>query len=537
MISLLRSRFDFLGGRVFFLGSGKLTVFHWHKGGLSNSYVFDATNEGLFHYSRYLQEVPDVPVCILVDVVEEEFRRETMPHVYLADRRTLISRKKSRLFRDSPYVCALMQGRESEGRRDDRVLFTALMNQEILRPWLEPLPEHKVPLAGIYSVPILSELLLKWLPSSSTYSLVVSLQRTSGLRQSFFLNQQLKISRLATMKRAGEVPDASYILEEVEKIHKYLNSLRLTLPDEALDIYLLSHGRLLSDLRMQCSNSALIRYHLMDVNEVGRRMGMKRALSSTFCEPLFAHLLLKSPPKHNYATSTQTPYYQLHRVRNGMLVGSLLLILGSALWSGFTLMEGIGFRQRSIAAEQKANFYEARYQIARERLKETPVPPTEIRVAVDLVDTIDQYKTSPVDMMTVISKGLTGFPSIQVDKLQWATSTDPNYEFGNVRPGEVPNRSGATTPTPATNIPYRFFQIALVAGYLEPFDGNYRAALATINEYAETLRSMKSVYHVDVVTLPLDTSSDARLQGTAGVDKGEAKFSIRIVVGMGNEAG
>ncbi len=535
-MSLLRSKFDFLGRRVFFLGSGKLTVYHWHKGGLSNSYVFDATEEGLFHFSRYLEETPDVPVYLLVDIVEEEFRQENVPHVYLADRRTLIARKKNRLFRDSPYVCALMQGRESEGRRDDKVLFTALMNQEILKPWLELLPQHKIPLAGIYSVPILSETLLKSLPGSSTYTLVVSFQQTSGLRQSFFHNQQLKMSRLATTRRLGEVPDASYILEEVGKIHKYLNSLRLTLPDEALDVYLLSHGRLLSDLRTQCNDSALIRYHLVDVNEVGRRIGMKRMLSSPFCEPLFAHLLLKSPPKHNYATPSQTPIYQLHQIRNGLLVGSLLLILGSALWSGFTLMEGIGFRQKRIAAEQKADFYEARYQMARERLKDTPVSPAEIKVAVDLVDTIDQYKTSPFEMMKIISNGLTRFPSIQLEKLDWGASTDPNDQIGSTRTRGSENRIGAPPTAEATNTSYRFFQIALVTGYLDPFDGNYREALATISEYAETLRTMDSVYDVSVVTLPLDTSSDARLRGTTGSEAGKANFSVRVVLGMGNEA-
>ena len=139
MTSLLRSKFDFVDRRALFLAGDKLIIHHWRGGaledsfvfnfGVSNSSAFDWDGEGvgenfekvgsddlpltpLAMVARYLRETPLMPTYLFVDVVEEEFRLDTAPHVVGRDRRALINRKINRLFRSAPYYCAIRQGRD-----------------------------------------------------------------------------------------------------------------------------------------------------------------------------------------------------------------------------------------------------------------------------------------------------------------------------------------------------------------------------------------------------------------------------------------
>ena len=185
MISSLTSKFEFSNRRALFLSAHKAAIYQWTKGDLSSSYLFDVDGEGRKNFERYLQQTPNSPLYIIVDVFEEEYRRETIPHVIGSDRAAVIDRKQKRLFRDTPYYHSEIQGREEEGRRDDRILLTAITNPDIVRLWVQLLDQYKVPLAGIYSLPLFTESILKIIPEPSNNTLIVSLQTVSGLRQTF----------------------------------------------------------------------------------------------------------------------------------------------------------------------------------------------------------------------------------------------------------------------------------------------------------------------------------------------------------------
>ena len=94
-------------------------MYHWYNGRIASSYLFDINDEGREYFERYLRQTPNSPIYIMVDVFEEEYRRETIPHVFGPDRQALLSRKQDRLFRDTPYTYTQTQGREEEGRRDE----------------------------------------------------------------------------------------------------------------------------------------------------------------------------------------------------------------------------------------------------------------------------------------------------------------------------------------------------------------------------------------------------------------------------------
>ena len=535
MISSLISKFEFSNRRALFLSANKVAVYHWQNGQLGSSYLFDVTQEGRDNFERYLKETPNTPMYILVDVFEEEYRRETIPHVFGSDRKALIKRKQGRLFRDTPYRFTKVQGRETEGRRDDIIFLSAMTNPDVIKPWVALLEKYKIPMQGINSLPLFTESLLSLIPNPSDNMLLVSLQSISGLRQTFFQNREFRISRLVQMPRYGTVSYSPLILDEVEKVRRYLNSMRLITPDEPLDIYFLLAGNLLEEINQEHTDSGLLNYHLLDINSLMDQSTTPAKLSTPFADQFFIYQFLKQRPANRYASSAETRYAKMRRMRYAMLTASVLLILSSVIWGGFNTVGGLTYKQQSVEADNKARFYASRYEISRERLPETPVEAADLLVAVELAENLAQYKSSPIDMVKFISKGLNRFPDVTLDNVEWAASSDPNLSIGKGRHVDSKQDMAGITNSVLNDSSYRYYQIAMIKGHIAPFDGNFREAIATINKFTETLRSGKSVYDINIVTLPLDVSSNTSLQGNTRSVAKKANFSIRVVLGIGNE--
>lgn len=527
MISLLKSKFDFFNKRAVLLSSDKLTIYHWHRGELGSSYLFEIDERGQANFERYLQETPNIPIAIVVDIIEEEYRVDTIPHVFGPDRKAVLQRKQSRLFRDSPYCNTEFQGRDEQGRKDDNVLFMSISNPGIIRPWLKLLGKYKVPLKGIYTLPLISGSVFETLANFSNNALIVSLQSISGLRQSYFQNKKLKISRLSSMPRYGTVSFAPKIIDEVDKIRRYLASLRLISTDEPLDIYFLAHGELLEDLNRQQADSGTVHYHMLDIDELGKNEGLIQSQISPFSDRFFMHYFLKRNMPNSYASRNEMRYSRMRDLRNTMFALSFIIMLFSSVYSGLNFMSGANFKQQSDAAQKKTSFYSARYQMARERLPKTPVEPVDIEIAVKMAKTLDDLKATPLEMFKFLSSGLDAFSNIKLDNIDWLSGFNPDEN----------SEKSLNNSNSQKEVDYRYYQIATIQAHLEPFDGDYRKAIATVNEFAEILRKKGSVYDVNIISLPLDISSNTSLQGNTQAVGKEAMFKLRAVIGVGNETG
>ncbi len=534
MTSSPRSSFEFLNRRALYLGASQGTVYQWGRNGLSSALVFDTDETGINAFARYMHDCPRSPMYLLVDLVEEEYHQESIPHVGGGDREALCERRMQRLFRGTRYVHAEFHGREPDGRKDDIVVFSAITNPDALHPWLRVLDATKTPLAGIYSVALLSEMLLPKLQAAAGAALLITLQSGSGMRQSFFQDGKLKISRLARLPRRGTVPYGPFLLDEVERIRLYLNSLRLLPVSQPLDVHIVVDEELAREMTPLCSDNELARFHLVTSTDLSSRLGIANIQPSLYSNNLYAHLLLAKKPKNQFANGKETRYFALERMRLGMLAASLVIVLAGAAWGGLGLMQALGYQQDRINASHKADFYQARYQSARARLPKTPVGAYDLKTAVQLVAQLHRHKQSPLPQMQIISQALGRFPALKVDAYTWVGSADPNasLEKGKTRQAEELARINP-------EVPYTYYQIGRLQGYLEPFDGNYRQALEMVNEFAEALRRFDDVVDVRIEELPLDVSSEARLTGAANDRPGSlpvAKFSLKIVLGVGHES-
>ena len=536
MISLLRSRFSEVARRAAYLTAERLIVYHWSGGRLAKSFVFATTGNGHAHFERYLQETPKVPTYMLVDIVEEEYRQDTVPHVMGGDRKAALELKRNRLFRGTPYTNALVQGRQSEGRRDDIVLLTGLVNPALIDPWVQLLEKHKAPLAGIYSAPVLGQELLKRLHVKTEHSLLVTLHSSGGIRQSFYTGPHLKLSRLARMPRLGSVPFLGYLLEEVERISRYLASIRV-LPGEApLDVYILAHGRPLEELQRGVKDTELNRFHILDIEAAASQLKMGQDVDTPFSDAVFSHLLLTTKPASHYTVSKQQRYFQLYQARLGIQGVALGTLLAAILFSGMNFLTGVNFRQESELALQKANYYQGRYEAAHAGLPTTPIPLADIKAAIDTVKAINAHRSTPGTMLETVSTALQAYPRLQVKKIDWVASLDANQTVGDA--AAATGAAGTAAEEPINDPAYPHFQIAVVQGYIDPFDGDFRRALDEVNHFAEALRALPDVKRVKVLKQPLEIDPSASVQGGSEQTKAEkeAEFEIKIVLGVKREA-
>ncbi|MDZ7734841.1 MAG: hypothetical protein U5P41_00790 [Gammaproteobacteria bacterium] len=514
--------------------SERAIVYQWEKQCLSSGYIFALTEEGLARFEQYLQTNSEDPVYVVTDLPDEEFKYDKIPHVGAGDRKSLIERRLTRSFRSVKYSYYEIQGREQEGRRDDNVLFAGITEDEAIQPWIARLLEHKVPVAGIYSVALLTRHLLGAVGHEGGPGLIVSLERNAGLRQTFFLNKNFKFSRLVRMPRYGTEPYAPVIRDEVEKMLRYLHSMRYLTNETLSRVCLIGDKTLLNELKEECKDRPGIEFVFISLDHISERIGLIYDFVDPFAESVYAYLALKNRPRNIYAKEEETRYYQLRNIRNFMLGSSIFILLASLIWGGLSFMEAVTLKQQSISAVSKTEFYQTRYDMAKERLPELPVEPRDLKTAVSIADSLEAYQATPLPLFRTLSSALQQFPEIQISSMEWLSALDPDTTPQGDRTAQPDTRTSSSTAQD-NDADYLYYQIANIKGYMAPFDGNYRRVISRINQLVEALRNEDDIYDVRIMTMPLDVSSEASLRGAADAVATQAEFSFRLVMGIADE--
>ena len=520
--------------RAFVVSGARLTVHHRRGSKLLDPFSFEADEEGLARFTRYLERFPNDVTCLLADVVED-FREETIPHVLAWDRRALLRARAARAFPDARYVHSTRLGREPEGRRDDRVLFSGITRPEVLAPWLAPMARHAAPLAGISSPAMLTGPMLKAIGAGGGHVLVVSIQSGGGLRQTCFRRGRLRLSRLAAMPDLAPGGHGSHVLAEVERTRRYLGSLHAAADEGRLEVHVLSHGgpleELRRELRREAGDDVRGECTLVDLAAVARKLGMRRWGGEPTADRLFVHVLAKrrAPPNH-YATPGETRHFSMLQARSFLKAASAGLVAGGCLFGGVTFLEGViaGGHARTLALQSM--LYEHRYREARAELPLAPAEPADLERVVSAAGALRSRRADPVDLLELVSHALAGFPRVRIDSLSWRAGADAEAPSDDGVGGEDGHRPAPPAGEEPRRDPKVLFQIALVGARIEPFDGDHRAALDTIRGFAGTLAASPGVEHVEVVKFPLDLSPERTLSGDAGTPAGAAEFEIRVML-------
>jgi hypothetical protein len=514
--------------QLFYLTNSSMAACTWQGGRLGAPVVFDNDADGWHAFGRHIHGTENLPACLLVDLVEEDFQRDSIPHVMGRARHALIERRLTQLYRETPYRQATVQGREKEGRKDDRMLFSAITNAELIRPWIDAMNEACVPLAGIYSVALLSQLLLKKLVLGNQPLLLVT-HLKSGLRHSYCDDGQLRFSRLTPLSGENSETIADALETETAKTRQFLASTRL-LPREApVTVVMLTATRHVAALQSACVDSATVMYRFLALDDCARQLRVRMHDDAALSEQLFLSLLGARAPARHYMLPQPTRLYRLWQTRVGLYAASAATALAALALTGVNSFDAIDTAGSVRQTTLEANAADARYRTLVASLTGIKRNPSDMRAAVEMHRMLDANAPGPSGLLKTISQALAAQPLLQINRIDWQTSdTEPPAV-----PTASPGQQGDVDPPPsgaAIGIPGKPYELLLIDGEVAVPPAQVRSALDSVQQFVATLQK-DSHLAVTLTRTPIDISPGSRLTGQAGSDAAETRpvFAIRIV--------
>jgi hypothetical protein len=463
---------------------------------------FSETPDSRENFAALLQ-AEKCPAYLLTDLIEEDFRHEIVPYLTGGAHTALLRRKFDQFYRGTPFHQAVQLQRQKTGRRDVDMLFSALTNPSLITPWLNIMLAQQAPLVGIYSVPQISAPLIKDHPSN--HLLLISWEKFSGLRQTYFSEHRLQISRLTPVHTELTFHDA--VVNELSRTYQYLKSLSLLPSGQILDVRILCHTKDRNELQNKLPNDEDVRYDFSDIEEVGRQLKIDYRFTDSDASQIFLHQLTAKRPGSNYANAEQIRYYTLWQLRRALNWSSALLLLASIFWATAVFWQNSGNAADAESLEFKAQRVLKEVQQIALSFPSTHAPAADMKAGVSIMRKLDQYEPIPQIILKPISTALDRFPQIELKELGWqASATEP-----------VASNTRADVPA----------QVVILKGDLQGFDNNYRAALAYLDRFQLDLGQRG--YQVTALTKPLDVSPSGSLADQRGAGENELAFSIKLV--------
>jgi hypothetical protein len=489
--------------------------------------VFPNDASGLAGFDEFLVACAGAPAYLLADIVEEDYRFEMLPHAFGADRRDMVQRKLKQHYRNTPYVAACRIGREGSKRRDDRYLFSALTNANLLAPWLQAASARGMPVAGVFMLPIVSATLFQTLRIAAANLLLVS-QQSGGLRLTFFRDGQFRLSRL-TRGDGGRGGDrARFITDEISNTRVYLHALRTTRLDEQLTLLLLDRDdTLVEATRAIALDNPSLQCMRLGRRELSSRLKLPEAALDLSPDSVYLRLLEMHTPASNLAPASLTAGFRRLQVRRAIYAAAGGLAVAAAAWSALNLWHAAEVHAEKMQAAQQTVLTQAQYREAARRFPAAPTSSQNLKRTVEIAQQLGEGVRSPEMFMRIVGAALEATPGVALSALAW------KYGAGEAdADGAQRGATSAPAPSGGGAVGHRR-QSGVIEGEIRPFRGDYRAAVASINAFAARLARDPAVADARIVKLPLNVDPALALAGNtldSREQTGTAEFKVLVVL-------
>lgn len=518
--------------RIFYFTGQKLTVFHWGHKCFSGTCSFESDTDGLDKFRHYLETAEKTSTKLLVDVVEEDFRKESIPHVHGGDRKAVISRLLDRHYRSSnQYTYAEIIGRQKEGRKDDEVLIGGITNPYLIQPWISIIEECSVPLSGVWTLPLVSKKLLPLIGAKKGPVLLVSQQVSSNLRQTFFRDGKMLSSRQSVITQ--DMADASKIGDsaqpEVERTVEFLRNQRMVEPDEVIQIHIVGSDEQLESLEESFESTPLNQIRIHRISELHEKTGVQD-LKGKYSDGLFAWLCMSQwEPKGHYGEIAQYDqhYYKLASV--ALYALSIVIVLVALLTTESNISSTVEYGKSVELLRTQAKEYKKVYKKKFEEFEPVFTHARSMNAAVDLADKIYRNsKVSPLDFMIELSNVLNKpeLGKIQVKKIEWKTE-----QISESKGQKIVSMTDSDLISDD-----RIRHAGILKGRIDVPDNNYRGSVDRVNAIIDALLKHSRIIEVEAIDMPVEVRSEKGFTDESGVDaktvtqEQTGLFSLRIIM-------
>ncbi|MBA3581433.1 MAG: hypothetical protein H0W44_03155 [Gammaproteobacteria bacterium] len=494
--------------QLFYFNGQEMQVLSWQDNTLQRRvYASDETGEAAFR--ALLRAEVRKPLRILLDISDEDIRVDTMPHVSGRDREDVQRRLLDKHFRDTQLRQLHIQDRQLDGRRDDIVLVSALTQTQKIEYWLTIIEAENKPIQGLYSLPLLVPRLVKSLEIFSTTFLLLSPFGTQAVRQSFYLNGHLKLSRIAAL--GTESSSGTDVRFEMERSRRFLENQRYINRDTNLAVYVIAESAVAEQWAIALAQVPDINVSALHVNEIAQRLNIP-ALSPNF-ETLLAYWLMQDRyAKPHYRISKQRRLYYLYLARRTLLGLSLAFMILATLLCAALIAHGYWLKSQlpTIATETQAA--EHAYQSMVNDVSDLKLDVNDVKNAVSAVNDLIKYKPlDPIKTFTDLSMVMTAWPDIQLKSIEWSSTTSANNAAENSQ------------------------EQLTVEAEITDFKNNPRIAIAKVQQFTQQLSDIKNVKRVQIIKMPFDIAPDTRFSSDGNNRSASAQFSVLIFKGAADE--
>jgi hypothetical protein len=494
---------------------------------------FAADEAGIAAFGEFAAAHRSAPAFLLVDAIEEDYRFETLPHASGSDRDQMVERKLRQHYRGSPFSSAQLVGRDNTKRRDDRFLFSALTNPDLVTPWLDTLTKGGHPVGGVFLLPLVMPQLVTALEPKTANLLSVTALET-GIRLAFFRDGAFRLSRLSRADTSIHgLPRA--IFDEISNTRLYLHALRAATLDEPVTVLLLDHADALeTTAQLILSENPGLTCRRIGSAELAQRLKLPPEQVGRAPECVFLQLLAAKLPDGNLASPAVTAGYRRLRTKHQVYAASAIVGMLGICWTGYNLWQQYALdAEREDIARQTARV-NAEYEAATRQFPSAPTSAANLKLTTELAEKLRAAGKTPLPFYALLSRALAPDPDLAPVEVTWQYS--PNEISGTDRGTYAPAGQAAppTTPPPAPipGVGTRK-QSGLLVGELRNFRGDFRNAINRINQLAERLRADPAVEQVRVTQLPLNVNPGLALSGsTADTPAQGGSTEFRLIVVM-----
>ncbi|MBF0626802.1 MAG: hypothetical protein HQL91_01135 [Magnetococcales bacterium] len=505
-----------------------LVAYPWERDLFGAAVTFEQ-DQGVEPFRAYLETFRErLTVYMLIDLTEEEHKLERIPRLNPLVRKRMLENRSSRLLRNTPFRHVLFLGRDPEDSSQDWALFSGLNDpEELVLPWLELLKTLRLPLAGIWSVPLLTTRLFQGAMTPDQKDVLLLSIHAGGLRQTFLHNGQMSLSRLSRLPTQEMTDLVPFLHGEVARMQGYLVSQRLYSWNDPLHVHVLCHAGLFR-LLQEGANKGSGGYHLypLDGTRIAARVALKSDLADGRMDPLFGQCLLRWAIPNHYARPEDVIVWRTlrlgRRLRWAALFFFVACLLGCLLlfWQGRTLRDEQPELSRQAEEIQKAV----------RRLPDTRTQQEGRRIitAVKWAELLEAHLMDPGEAIQTVGQTLLKHERLILESLEWNEGTQ-NTRTQPAKPGGQPQPK-APSSQPQSPQPTRpDAQMVLISGRVEPFD-TLKAAMADVERFIQDVRALPECMEVQPVQMPLNLGDHQVIQGGEAELSGSAPFRLRILL-------
>jgi|GEM_PF-1029286 len=517
---------------VLLISESSVQLLSWQQRKLTELATLQFSPDDLETFVDLIKQYPDFPVIIVTDLIDENFRHDTIVHVGGSDREALLKRKLEFAFRNTRYRIGTIIGRQSDGRKDDKILLSAINKPERIDVWAKLLLEQKM---AVQSVTSIAHLLNAYIPleklDQEEHLLVTKLDSDNNLRQTFISKGKVLFSRLASLTTVPERRLGVEILQESTQLRQYLERIQFITYEKPLKILLLA-SQPEAALQIEAFSNDTNKYEVVDVTQ--RKHDFTVALAAGTMQPvhyLIARVLEKTTIDNVYAPSSLTKYSDLRSFAKALLVTAaaiLLVGLGLNIPGAMTLLDRW---QQTESFQNRTAPLRSEYETLKASFPETPIPPREMQLVVSTHELLAAHAYSPMNELSLVAAALAESSGLLLTSIDWQLMEKPFAtvidEYGNTpeAPMPIPGLDGENALTGFILQERTMVKVIINGEAYSP--SSYRVAQDQVLAFMEALSANDGVT-VNATKMPINVGIDSQVTATINDSEVRSPFTLEL---------